>query len=319
MRVLITGGCGFIGANLLRRLNGLGGFDVTVVDNEIVGARAAIAACDHRFVRGDIRDAALMARLVEGQDAVVHLAADTGVIPSIEDPRASFDVNVLGAMNVLEAVRRNGRARLISASTGGAILGDVVPPVHEGMAPNPLSPYGASKLMLEGYSSAYAASYGLPITCLRFSNVYGPLSFHKGSVVATFLRRILKGEPVTVYGDGSQTRDYVFVADLVDGIVSAMAREATGVFQLGSGRPVTLNELIAEIEAVVAPREVTVERRDFREGEVKVTWCDIAKARAELGYDAPTQLAEGLRTTWDWLVAEAGAADAPSKSVGAGR
>lgn len=305
MRVLITGGCGFVGANLLHRLTELGGFETTVVDNETLGRREFLAGYPHEFVKGDICDAELMNRLIDGKDAVVHLAADTRVIPSIENPAFNFAVNVGGTFNILEAVRRNGKVRMISASTGGAILGEVEPPVHEGMVPNPMSPYGASKLMLEGYSSAYSASYGLDITCLRFSNVYGPRSFHKGSVVAEFLRRILKGEPLTVYGDGSQTRDYVFVTDLVDGIIKAMTQPVSGVFQLGSGKPVTIDELIAEIGPVVAPTPVDVVKKDFRDGEVRVTWCDISKARRELGYDPATSLANGLAETWAWFKSRA--------------
>ena len=155
-------------------------------------------------------------------DAVVHLAADTRVIDSIADPTRNFDVNVAGTFGLLNLMREVGVPRLVNASTGGAILGEAPPPVHEEMAPRPASPYGAAKASAEAYCSAFAASYGLDAVSLRFSNVYGPLSFHKGSVVAAFMRRILDDQPLVVYGDGSQTRDYVFVEDLCDGIVVAL-------------------------------------------------------------------------------------------------
>jgi UDP-glucose 4-epimerase len=194
---------------------------------------------------------------------------------------------------------------VVAASTGGAILGDVEPPVHERMAPEPTSPYGASKLMLEGYLSAFASSYGLSTCALRFSNIYGPRSFHKGSVVAHFYKRILAGEPLVVYGDGSQARDFLYVGDLVEAIRAAMESDALGAYQLGSGEPTTVNELLELMREVVG-RELPVQYEDFRPGEVRRTWCDITKARASLGFDPRTPLVEGLRVTWEWFQAQPG-------------
>ena len=302
MRVLVTGGCGFVGSNLIALLNDIGGYDVTVLDNEVLGRREFLADLTCQFVPGDIRDTDVLGRVLPGQDAVVHLAADTRVVPSIAAPRFNFDNNVLGSLNLLEAMRAAGVKRIINASTGGAIMGEVTPPVHENMVPQPKSPYGASKLAVEGYCSAFNASYGLMATSLRFSNVYGPRSFHKGSVVAEFLRRVIRGENLTVYGDGSQTRDYVFVEDLCRGIVAALHSQASGVFQLGTGVGVSLNELIEEIRQIVAPTQVEVRYEPFRDAEVRYTFCDISKARRELGYSVPTSLAEGLRRTWAWFL-----------------
>ena len=214
-RLLITGGCGFIGANLVRRVAELGlARALQVVDDESLGSRAAIAPWDVEFIAGDIRDADLMRRALRGVGAVVHLAADTRVIDSVADPVRNFEINVAGTFGLLNLMREIGVPRLVNASTGGAILGEAPPPVNEQMVPRPTSPYGASKASAEAYCSAFAASYGLNVVSLRFSNAYGPLSFHKGSVVAAFMRRILDGAPLVVYGDGSQTRDYVFVEDL---------------------------------------------------------------------------------------------------------
>ena len=203
-------------------------------------------------------------------------------------------------------MRACGVNRLVNASTGGAIIGVAKPPVHEGMVPKPISPYGASKLAAEGYISAFAGAYGLKATSLRFSNVYGPRSFHKGSVVAEFYRRIVRGEELTVFGDGEQTRDYVFASDLCAGIVDALTADADGVFQLGTGVGTSLNTLIDLMRDIVGTsRPIAVRHEPERAGEIKFTYCDISKARRELGYDPETRLGEGLTRTWAWFQAMA--------------
>ena len=171
--------------------------------------------------------------------------------------------------------------------------------MHEEMVPRPASPYGAAKASAEAYCSAFAASYGLDAVSLRFSNVYGPLSFHKGSVVAAFMRRILDDQPLVVYGDGSQTRDYVFVEDLCDGIVVALNSGASGTFQLGSGVGTSLTRLIEQIAAVVGPEhQPAVRHEPFRAGEIRHTWADVTKAREGLGWSPRTALPDGLAHTW---------------------
>ena len=220
---------------------------------------------------------------------------------SIADPRLNMEVNVLGSLNVLEAMRSSTARVLVNASTGGAIVGEVEPPVHEEMVPRPISPYGASKLAVEGYCSAYMGSYGIRSLSLRFSNVYGPRSFHKGSVVAAFYKRLLEGGEITVYGDGSQVRDFVFVDDLCDGIIAGLRSEASGAIQLGSGRPTTVNELLDTMRPVVAPREVRVAYLPARSGEIHATYCDVSKARRDLGFEARTSLSDGLARTWAWF------------------
>lgn len=302
-KVLITGGAGFIGRHLADWLAGSGDYEVTVYDNESLGDRRHLDLDRVRFVHGDLRDEAHLRKALDGQEVVVHLAADTRVIDSIEDPANNFDNNVVGSFNLLQLSRELDVRRVIAASTGGAILGDVEPPVHERMAPEPTSPYGASKLMLEGYLSAFASSYGLSTCALRFSNIYGPRSFHKGSVVAHFYKRILAGEPLVVYGDGSQARDFLYVGDLVEAIRSAMESDALGAYQLGSGEPTTVNELLGLMHEVVG-RELEVQYEDFRPGEVRKTWCDITKARESLTFNPRTPLAEGLRVTWGWFTTQ---------------
>lgn len=307
-RILVTGGCGFVGANLVRVLSERNlAREIVVVDNESLGRRAAIEPYDVDFVPGDIRDETLMRRCLRGIDSVVHLAADTRVIDSIRDPATNFDVNVIGTFRLLMLMREMGVGRLVNASTGGAIIGEADPPVHEDMPPRPTSPYGAAKASVEAYCSAFAASYGLHSVSLRFSNVYGPMSFHKGSVVAAFLRQVLRGETCVIYGDGSQTRDYVFVEDLCDGIVAGMRATVSGAYQLGSGTGTALNTLLDTMRPVVAPLPLTVRHEAFRDGEVRHTWADITRARRDLGFAPSTPLAEGLARTWAWFLTRGGA------------
>lgn len=300
MRVLVTGGCGFIGANLVPRL-AAAGWEVRVLDNESMGRREHLDDFTGQFIHGDIRDPAALDVALEGVDAVVHLAADTRVIESIADPAFNFDVNVVGSFRLLEAMRARGIRRLVNASTGGAIIGAATPPVHEAMVPNPIAPYGATKLAVEGLCSAWSGSYGFSTLSLRFANVYGPRSYHKGSVVAAFFRRIADGLPLIVHGDGEQVRDFVFVDDLCDGIMRGIDYAQSGVLQLGSGVPVSVNALIEEMRLVVAPQPVAVEYRPARVGEIERTWCDVSRARSELGFAPDTSLAVGLARTWAWF------------------
>lgn len=301
MRVLITGGAGFVGTNLCAHLTDVGGYEITVLDNESLGCRKNIAEFPVTFVRGELADTALLSELMPGHQAVVHLAAHTRVMDSIEDPELNFQINVVGSFGLLEVARKCDVKRVVNASTGGAILGNVNPPVHEGMVAQPLSPYGASKLAVEGYLSAFDATYGLRSVSLRFSNLYGPRSYHKGSVVAHFIKRILKGEPLVVYGDGSQVRDYLFTEDLVAGIRTAIDSDINGVIQLGSGQPTTLNELISILRDVIDVPMPDVVYRDFRAGEVRETWCNIDRARRELGFSPGTDLRSGIEQTWHWF------------------
>ena len=304
MRVVITGGCGFIGANLVARLRRETDLDVTVLDNESLGRREHLDGFHGEFIRGDIRDRDLLDRVLPGVDAVVHLAADTRVIDSVAEPAFNFEVNAVGSFGLLDAMRRAGVRRLVNASTGGAILGEAEPPVHEDMVARPISPYGASKLAVEGYCSAFAGSYGFDAVSLRFSNVYGPRSFHKGSVVAAFFKAILRGETLTIYGDGEQQRDFVYVEDLCEGVAGVLRRPSSGVYQLGSGVPLSVNALIEAMRPVVAPRPIRVEHRPARSGEILNTWCEIGRARRALGFEPATPLADGLARTWRWFLGQ---------------
>lgn len=305
-KTLITGGCGFVGSNLVRAITERGGPDrLAVLDDETMGSPSDLPDIALDYYKGDIRDPGAVARAIAGCDTIIHLAANTRVIESIEDPTLNFEVNVRGTFNMLMAARDAGVRRVVIASTGGAILGDVEPPVHEGMVPQPAAPYGASKLAGEGYGYAFAGSYGMQVTVLRFSNVYGPRSYRKGSAVAHFFKQVIDRKPITVYGDGSQIRDFVFVGDLCQGILQAVDAEVSGVFQLGSGRPTTINDLLVTMKQVVgADRWPEVRFADWRAGEVRRTYCDISKAQRAFGFQPATPLPGGLEKTWRWFMSQ---------------
>lgn len=300
-RVLITGGAGFVGVNLAAYLTGYGGYEVTILDNETLGNRTHVEPYGVNFIFGDICNENDLDAALVGQDYVVHLAADTRVMDSIENPKHNFEVNVIGSFKLLEGCRKHNVNRVIAASTGGAILGEVPPPVHEGMVAEPMAPYGASKLAMEGYMSAFSGAYGVTSCALRFSNIYGPRSFHKGSVVAHFYKQILAGNDLVVYGDGTQARDFLYIGDLVEGIRSAMESTEVGPYQLGSGKPTTLNELIDVIRVVTKKPDIKVNYEDFRSGEIHQTWCDISKAKNSFGFNPDTSLEVGLTETWNWF------------------
>jgi len=300
-RVLVTGGCGFIGVNLARALDGRG-WELVAFDDLSTGSRRDGEAAGYRVIEGDVRDLAALRAACAGAEYVVHLAAHTDVVASVEDPAVDVDVNVRGTLHALLAARDAGVRGFVFASSN-APLGEVEPPTREDKVPRPLSPYGASKLAGEGLCSAFAGSYGLATTVLRFSNVYGPFSYHKGSVVAAFMKRIMEGEPLVVYGDGEQTRDFVYVGDLADGIVRALAAGSAGeVFHLGSGTETSINELARRIVALFPDRRIDLEYRPERPGEIRRNFSDVSKARRVLGFAPRVGLDAGLAATRDWFL-----------------
>jgi len=317
---LITGGCGFIGTAVIQSLVREGGHAIRIVDNFAVGAREDLnVVCDFvegqadgpissgvELVEGDIMDAELALRAAEGADVILHLAANTGVEPSVKDPRYDCLTNVVGLLNYLEAARHNGPVRFVSASSG-ASLGAVDPPYHEELPAHPVSPYGASKVAGEGYCSAYFRTFGVDTVALRFGNVYGPLSGHKNSAVAKFIRRARSGEGIEIYGDGTQTRDYVFIDDLVEAIKLSATVEGVGgeVFQIATSTETTVRELIDELLAVLATvgvKDVPVSQTIPRQGDVQRNYSDTSKAEAMLGWKAKMDLPNGLKRTVDWFV-----------------
>ncbi|MCS4034095.1 UDP-glucose 4-epimerase [Salinibacter ruber] len=316
---LITGGCGFIGTNLIHQLQEEGEHSIRVVDNLSEGARNHLGRVSSfvekdreelgptfsdevELVVGDIRDPELANLASQGSEIIVHLAANSSVPKSIERPRHDCSTNVNGTLNYLEAARNRDVKRFIFASSV-APLGDCSPPIHEDMAPHPKAPYGASKLAGEGYCSAYQQTYGVQTAALRFANVYGPLSEHKESVVAKFIRRALHGDPLEVYGDGQQTRDFVHTNDLVRAIQLAASQPKVNgeIFQIATNSETTLNSLVEMlvpiIESVRDVGTVDVVHTKPRHGDIRRNYADTSKAEQILGWTPEVQLDEGLKET----------------------
>ena len=298
--VLVTGGCGFIGANLVRFLRANTTWEVRVVDDLRTGKAEHASPPLAELAVGDVADASVLEPSLRGADAVIHLASQTGVQPSVEDPAADFEGNTRATFRVLDACRRLGVGRMVFASSGAAV-GDVPPPIHEEVVPKPVSPYGASKLAGEAYCRAFAAAFGMETVALRFSNVYGPFSVHKRNAVPTFIKRCLTGETIVIYGDGSQTRDFIHVDDLCDAILRAATTSGIGgeVFQVATGVETSIADVAGLVKDVVgSTNEVRFEER--RPGEVYRSRADIGKARRVLGFDPQIDLREGIRLTSEW-------------------
>tara|TARA_B110000046_G_C12929729_1_gene370903 strand:- start:16 stop:993 length:978 start_codon:yes stop_codon:yes gene_type:complete len=322
MNWLITGGCGFIGTSLIRELQSKGGHNIRVIDSLTTGSREdLLLVCPFtekavesintypqgvELVIGDILDEKLALLVVKGVDVIVHLAANTGVGPSVNDPRTDCYTNVLGTFNYLEAARQNKINRFVFASSG-APAGEVEPPIHEELPPHPVSPYGASKLAGEGYCSAYYGSFGIETVALRFGNVYGPGSIHKGSVVAKFIKHAIVGEVLEIFGDGSQTRDFVYIDDLIRAVVLAATQSEIGgeVFQIATSRETTVGEIAEQLVIVLKQKGVTgvkIVNSEYRIGDVKRNFSDTSKARKYLGWNADTNLYSGLEKTVDYFL-----------------
>ncbi|KEO57106.1 NAD-dependent epimerase/dehydratase family protein [Thioclava indica] len=319
MRWLITGGCGFIGRALITELLASSNDQIRVYDNLSVGSRddlasttdfvdltegADLSAWDQgrvTLIEADILDAEGTRAASIGADVIVHLAANTGVAPSVANPHEDCRTNVIGTLNMLEAARHAGTARFVFASSG-APLGVQTPPLHEEMAPHPASPYGASKLAGEGYCSAYYHCFGVETVALRFGNVYGEGSGHKSSVVAKFIKQALAGQKLEIYGDGAQTRDFIHISDLVDAIRRAAIIEGIGgeCFQIATAKETTVREMtnvlltVLESEGVRRPATFLGPLRD---GDVMRNFSDTSKAQTKLGWKARVELEEGLRLT----------------------
>jgi UDP-glucose 4-epimerase len=327
---LVTGGCGFIGVALIRSLLEEGGHSIRVVDNLAVGTRKDLkAVCKFietspnddllgpirasgspvELIVGDILDEELALRAAQGAEVIVHLAANTGVAPSVEDPRSDCLSNVIGTLNYLEAARKKGggsRRRFVFASSG-ATVGEVEPPIHEEIVAHPVSPYGASKLSGEAYCSAYFRTFGVQTVALRFGNVYGPLSNHKNSVIAKFIKRAMAGEVLEIYGDGTQTRDFIYVEDLVRAIRLAASAEGVGgeVFQIATNSETSVQEMVEELLPIlgaVGIKELEVRQSAPRLGDVMRNYSETSKAERMLGWQAEVDLEEGLRRTVDWFM-----------------
>lgn len=311
MRALVTGGAGFIGSTLVDRLLAEG-HEVDVLDDLSSGSLAnlAEARADRSkrltFHQIDIRDAHVV-DLIERRrpEVVFHLAAQADVRVSVARPAFDAEVNVVGTINVLEGARAAGARKVVFASSGGTIYGEVPPsdlPCRESQPQAPLSPYGVSKRAAFDYLSVYRALHGIEFTALALANVYGPRQDPNGEagVVAIFAGRLLAGEPCTIYGDGEQTRDYVYVDDVVDAFVRAATRGSGLLVNVGTGVETSVNQLYATMARIAGVTEPPLTAPE-RPGELRRSALDVGRAAIHLGWRPWTDLAEGTARVLDWL------------------
>lgn len=306
MKVVVTGGAGFIGANLCRNLIAAGVDDVVALDNLSTGFRENLKGVEATLLEGSILDAAALDTAFDGADAVVHLAARPSVPRSISDPLASHEANATGTAQVLEAVRRAGAPHLIVASSSSVYGANPVLPKTEGLTPMPVSPYAASKLASESYALAWAAAFGLDVLAFRFFNVFGPLQpagHAYAAAIPAFVSAAVERRALPVHGDGLQTRDFTFVDSVTAVITDALLRQITSPtpLNLAFGGRFSLIDVIAHLEKVIG-RPLERQHHEPRPGDVRDSQADQAALRALFPDIEPIGLDEGLRRTVDWFL-----------------
>ena len=301
-QVLVTGGAGFIGSTIARLACQEIGARVVVLDDLSSGHRSNLDGLSVTFVEGDVCDPAAVRHAIGGCDTVFHLAASVGNTRSIENPIRDAEVNVLGTLRILEGARQAGAGKVVYSSSAG-IFGELTTlPIREDHPIDPDTPYGASKLAGEKLCLAYAKLYPIEAVCLRYFNVYGVNQRYDayGNVIPIFAHRILSGEPITIYGDGEQTRDFVNVRDVAwANLRAAMSPRLSGAFNIGSGTRITINRLVSLMigeSGVHTPIEYGAPRK----GDVRDSLADISAAQAAFGHQPSVRLEDGLREYMDW-------------------
>lgn len=322
--ILVTGAAGFIGSHVSAALVARGErvvgvdnldpfYDVSIKRRnlEAIRPRGATGAGSFEHVDADIRDAAAMQAIFERvrPAGLIHLAAKAGVRPSLADPAGYMLTNVVGTVNVLEAARRVGCSRIVAASSSSVYGNLASAPFTESADVNaPISPYAASKRAMELACATHHHLYNARIACLRFFTVFGPRQ-RPDLAISLFLSRISRGEPIAFYGDGSTSRDYTFIGDIVAGVLAAYDRIETlgtdGVrtWNLGGNRPHSLTQLVRTVEAVVGKTAI-LDPKPMQPGDVERTYADLTRSAADLGYVPGTPLAEGVARQWDWARAQ---------------
>jgi UDP-glucose 4-epimerase len=314
-RVLLTGGAGFIGSHVADGYIAAG-YEVTVLDDLSTGRQQNVPR-KAKFVKADIGSTEARKLLATGGFTILnHHAAQLDVRVSVTNPVLDAQINILGLLNLLEGAREGGVKRVVFASSGGVVYGESDRLPHKEDAPKlPVSGYGCSKLASEYYLSAYFQLYGMDAVALRYANVYGPRQNTEGEagVVAIFGSRILRGEPLTVYGDGKQTRDYVFVGDVARANVRAAAGALpkrvsidSAAFNVGTGKETSVNDLVATM-LKASGKKVAIKSSPARAGELQRSAVDPGKLGKEWGWKPEMDLAEGLRQTYEWIVSQAAA------------
>jgi UDP-glucose 4-epimerase len=305
---LVTGGAGFIGSHIAARLL-RDGHDVRILDNFSTGNRTNLEVLGGAdVIEGDVRDAATVRRAAVGTAAIFHQAAEPSVPRSIADPAGTYDVNVTGTLHVLLAARDAGCPRVVFASTS-AIYGDAPEmPKRETMAPAPLSPYASSKLAGEGLCQVFSRTFGVDAVALRYFNVFGPRQDPNSAyaaVIPRFLDALVSGDRPVIYGDGGQSRDFIYIDNVVD--ANLRAAEATGVggmaFNIASGGAITLNEMLAKLAGLLGVEAAPVYEAE-RVGDIRHSLADVSAARQSLGFDVGVPFADGLQRTVAALVGD---------------
>jgi UDP-glucose 4-epimerase len=310
-RVVVTGGAGFIGANLCRELTHRGVGNVVVVDDLSTGMRTNLAKLPVTLLQGTVLDAALLDHACEGASTIVHLAARPSVPRSLKDPVATHEANATGTLRVLEAARRCGAAVVVASSS--SVYGrNPTLPKHENLVPMPVSPYAVSKLAAESYALAYSQSFGVPSLALRFFNVFGPLQaagHAYAAVIPSFLDAALAGRPLVVHGDGRQTRDFTFVDTVTEVLATAALEGVTAdrPVNLAFGTRTSLLEVVAHLEDLLG-HPVEVQHVEARPGDVRDSQADNTLLRGLFPHTRPVQFRHGLAATLAWFRAVASSA-----------
>ncbi len=304
MKILVTGGAGFIGSHTVDALVAAGKHQVSIIDNLTAGKRDQVNRAA-RFHEIDLRDADAVRRVIEAEtpEIIVHLAAQMDVRRSVADPPYDAQVNIVGFLNLIESARQHGLRRVIFSSTGGAIYGEQEEfPAPEDHPLHPVSPYGVAKLATEAYLFFYKVQYGIDYTALRYGNVYGPRQDPHGEagVVAIFCGRMLEGKPCTIYGDGKQTRDYIFVGDVVRANVAAASTNVSGAINIGTGIETNVNDLYHTL-GTVADVTRAPEYAPARPGEQSRSVISPARAAELLNWRPQVDLANGLDETFSYF------------------
>jgi UDP-glucose 4-epimerase len=310
MKVIVSGGAGFIGSNLVDALLARGD-EVAVIDDFSSGKHENLKAALEQGAAvhdADVRDARRMLEIFEAErpEAVYHLAAQIDVRISVMDPALDARTNVEGTINLLAAARQAGARRFVFASTGGAIYGETeLVPTPETVAPEPMAPYGTSKYCAEQYLGLYDRLFGLSAVAMRFGNVYGPRQDPHGEagVIAIFCGRLVTGGQPTIFGTGKQTRDYIYVGDVVGGLIAAADSDVTGAINLGTEEETSVLRLVELMADFCENGSFEAQFEEARLGEIDRSCLAVGHARAVLGWEAKVSIAEGLRLTYEWASA----------------
>ncbi len=301
MKVLVTGGAGFIGSHIVEELLA-GKHEVRVLDDLSTGSMANLPKHGVKFIKGSITDRAALEKSVKGIEAVFHEAAQVSVARSMEHPKETWETNIRGTKLLLNAAVEAGVKRVVFASSA-AVYGNAIPPLKESQELKPISPYGDSKRMGELLMEEYASKERISTVSLRYANVYGPRQDPKSSysgVISKFIDRMGRGDRPVVFGNGMQTRDFIFVRDVARANMLAMeARKVKGVYNISTGAGITINELVKTLNSVLSTELEPVFEAE-KQGDIKYSWADASLAKEKLGFEANTQLSDGLKQTVAW-------------------